>query len=296
MNDNNLQLKYGLGIIHTVPWLRNVGERSGIHPVESSLIPLTKETTEVTLEDEFVIPLQSGTFHLTVPANKTVSVVERAENPENIAQRIHLTIGEGSKVTYTIQTNGGTKAAIRNITCEKGSVLNIQESVVNTEDITSHVQVTLAGEGAVVEYASAFYGNNQSIIDTSQTILHQASNTSSNLVTRGVLDGKAKGFYRTTIDIAKGAKHCSGHQHEKTLLLSDNARMMAVPALEIANNDVSCSHAVATTHVKREDLFYLQSRGISETEARSAMIRAHLAPVMGACASDILTALGIDYD
>ena len=295
MNNKPLQLKYGLGIIHSVPWLGAAQGKYERHPIEPAINMLVKNRVNVTVEHEFIIPSENSTFDITIPDGKTVTITERADNPENIAQRIHLTIGEGSRVTYTIQTNGGTKAVIRNVTCEQGSLLNIQESAVNTEDLISHVQVSLGGEGAAVEYASAFFGIAASVIDTSQTVRHLANNTSSNLVTRGVLDHKAKGFYRATIDIAKGAKHCSGHQHEKTLLLSDNARMMAVPALEIANNEVSCSHAVATTHLRPENLFYVQSRGIGEEAARNAMIRAHLAPVLGACPEDVRNIFGIDH-
>lgn len=288
MERKTLQLKYGLGIIHTVPWLEIAQGDVALHPVEPAIAALIKNVIDVVVEDEYTLPSESGTYNITVPVGKTVSIIERSENTEQVAKQVHVTLEENSTATYKVQTNAGTSVALRTMTCEKGSMPHIQESAVNTTDLISHTHVVLAGEGATVEFASAFYGANNAVIDTSQTVRHIVNNTSSNLITRGVLDGNTKGFYRATIDIAHGAVGCSGHQDEKTILLSDNARMMAVPALEIANQDVSASHAVATTRLKPEDLFYVQSRGMSESEARNTMIRAHLSPVLGACAEEVL--------
>ncbi len=288
MNNKSLQLKYGLGIIHSVPWLEVASGEHKLHLVEPAIITHLAPKVKTTIAEAYTLPMQSGTFVLTIPPGTKVSITERTSRAKNLAQKIVVQLGEGSELTYTIHTHGGTSAIIRSINCEKGSRLSVLESAVETEDLISHTEIVLAGEGAAVEYSSAFYGTGESVIDTSQRVHHQASNTSSMLATRGVLGGKAKGFYRATIDIAHGATGCSGHQDEKTILLSDSARMMAVPALEIANQDVSASHAVATTRIKPEDLFYVQSRGISEADARAAMIRAHLAPVLGACAEEVL--------
>jgi len=288
MTNQPLQLKYGLGIVHSVPWLE-VHELSGeLHPVENALATLLKTQTEVEVSGAYTVPSASGHYIITVPAGVKASITERAYGVEQCGQRIEVHLGEGSELTYTIHAHAGTRAVVRSFRSEARSQLRILESAVETEDVISHTDVVLAGEGASVAYNSAFYGTGESVIDTSQRVQHQASNTSSVLTTRGVLGGKAKGFYRANIDITHGASGCSGHQDEKTILLSDTARMMAVPALEIANQDVSASHAVATTRLKPEDLFYLQSRGIGEADARAAMIRAHLAPVLGACAEEVL--------
>ena len=64
--------------------------------------------------------------------------------------------------------------------------------------------------------------------------------------------------------------------------MSDKAAIDAVPDLEIANNDVSCSHGVTTTRLRKEDLFYVQSRGLSEKQAEKLMLYAHVGPVLDA--------------
>ena len=59
---------------------------------------------------------------------------------------------------------------------------------------------------------------------------------------------------------------------QNVLMLDPSARVDAVPALEIKTNDVKASHAASIARVTPEDLFYLQSRGIAEREAKAMFV------------------------
>jgi Fe-S cluster assembly protein SufD len=59
-------------------------------------------------------------------------------------------------------------------------------------------------------------------------------------------------------------------------LLSDQAKAEAVPELEILSDDVKCSHAASISRIPAEHLFYLQSRGLNQTQAEELVVEGFL--------------------
>ena len=94
------------------------------------------------------------------------------------------------------------------------------------------------------------------------------------------MEDHSKTIYRSLIDIRANAFNAVGHQKEETLLLSPNAQISSVPDLEIANNEVSCSHGVSTTTIDDESLFYFQSRGMDTETAKQAILHGHLGAIV----------------
>lgn len=60
----------------------------------------------------------------------------------------------------------------------------------------------------------------------------------------------------------------------RALLLSDTAEIDVKPELEIFADDIKCSHGAACGELDKEQMFYLQSRGIAEDDARAILIQA----------------------
>lgn len=138
---------------------------------------------------------------------------------------------------------------------------------------------SLVGQGAATKSYGVFLGTGNEQFDLAATAYHQADNTSSDMHTKGVLDGKSKAVYRGTIDIAADAFGCDGYQKEHTILLSENAVADAIPNLEIRNNDVRCSHGATIGRVDDEQLFYLTSRGIDEEQAVKMLVKGFFEPL-----------------
>ncbi len=92
------------------------------------------------------------------------------------------------------------------------------------------------------------------------------------------------------------AQKIDSRQSSRNLLLSATAEIDTKPELEIYANDVKCSHGATTGQLDATALFYLRSRGLSESDARAALIRAfaesilstiNLAPVRAALEKQI---------
>lgn len=114
------------------------------------------------------------------------------------------------------------------------------------------------------------------ICDTTTNIRHLAPHTYSNQLIKGVAENFGTGVFQGQIHIAPDAQQCEGYQLHRALLLNNEAEIYCKPELEIFADDVKCSHGAASGDLDREQLFYMQSRGIDSEEAKSLLIKAYL--------------------
>ena len=91
---------------------------------------------------------------------------------------------------------------------------------------------------------------------------------------RSILKGKATGIFDGLVKVAHGARCASARQNSKAVLLDENAYMYAKPQLEIYTDELEASHGATIGQLDERVLFYLRSRGISETEARKMLVLA----------------------
>lgn len=107
-------------------------------------------------------------------------------------------------------------------------------------------------------------------------ITHAAPNTFSKTDIKGVVDGSAQAFVTGTIKVLPAAKNTEAFLEERILLVSENAKAEAVPNLEIETDQVHCSHAAAVGKIDDEEIFYLQSRGITQNLAKDMIAEGFL--------------------
>lgn len=134
--------------------------------------------------------------------------------------------------------------------------------------------VVLKEEQAEAEVDAVYKMNGWAMLDTTTDIEHLASYTRSNQLVKGIVGGQAKGVFQGKIHIAPMAEKTEGYQLHRALLLSDTAEVDVKPELEIFADDIKCSHGAACGELDKEQMFYLQSRGISEDDARAILIQA----------------------
>lgn len=147
-------------------------------------------------------------------------------------------------------------------------VLIVSEAIV--ADI--HVVVRLIGRQATVTVIGLVVGrgNNKIAIHTEQ--IHEAPETTSNLLVKAVLFDKAEFAYDGIIRIEKNAQKSDAYQKNENLLLSGDAHVRSDPALEILANDVRCTHGSTTGKPSEDQLWYLLSRGLSKNLATQLLV------------------------
>jgi Fe-S cluster assembly protein SufD len=113
-----------------------------------------------------------------------------------------------------------------------------------------------------------FAGRGDDMISLDLSVLHRAAATAGNILVKGVLQDGACATVRGLIRMEKIARRSNGFFESRTLLAGDQVSAETYPYLEIEADDVKASHAVATSPLDEEQLFYLRSRGIGESAAR----------------------------
>ncbi len=93
---------------------------------------------------------------------------------------------------------------------------------------------------------------------------------------KGVVDDQARSVFQGKIHVRRAAQKTDGNQLNHALLLSEKAEASFKPELEIYADDVKCSHGAASGQLDDEALFYLQSRGIPQQQAKSLLIESFL--------------------
>ena len=140
--------------------------------------------------------------------------------------------------------------------------------------------IDLAGEHSDCHLAGMVIGSDSQHIDNNVRLNHLVPHCTSNQLFKYVLDGKSSGAFSGLIHVAENAKFTDANQTDRNLLASADARMHAKPQLEIYNDDVKCSHGATTGQLDSDTLFYMQSRGIPEPEARKMLMQAFMADVI----------------
>jgi Fe-S cluster assembly protein SufD len=138
----------------------------------------------------------------------------------------------------------------------------------------------LAAPQAAAELTGLFLADGTRHLDTHVRVDHLAVGTRSLQDYRGIAAGRGRAVFNGRSVVHPGAQQSQARQSSRNLLLAPGAEIDTKPELEIYADDVQCSHGATTGQLDAAALFYLRSRGLSETEARSALTRAFAGAVL----------------
>lgn len=145
-------------------------------------------------------------------------------------------------------------------------VLSRHESFIRLQDENA---------SAIVNGVYRLKSRNQ-VCDITTNINHVAPHTYSSQLVKGVAQAGGRGVFQGKIHIAKDAQNCEGHQLHRALMVDESAEIDCKPELEIFADNVKCSHGASSGDLDKEQLFYMQLRGICENDARDILIEAYL--------------------
>ncbi|TFH66761.1 MAG: Fe-S cluster assembly protein SufD [Gemmatimonadales bacterium] len=123
-------------------------------------------------------------------------------------------------------------------------------------------------------------GRGEQLVDNHTTIYHDQPNCRSWEVYKAILDGHSRGVFNGKVFVTPEAQQTDAKQTNRTLLLSDTARVDTKPQLEIFADDVKCTHGATVGYLDDLPLFYLRSRGVDPERAKRILTYAFAAEVM----------------
>jgi len=133
-------------------------------------------------------------------------------------------------------------------------------------------EARLVGSGASTRQVALYFASGEQMHDFRTVQDHDAPRTSSDLLFKGAVSGKARSVYTGLIKIREHARGTTAYQTNRNLTLSQGAWAESVPNLEIETNDVRCSHASTVGPIDAEQLYYLESRGIRPEVAERLVV------------------------
>jgi Fe-S cluster assembly protein SufD len=132
-------------------------------------------------------------------------------------------------------------------------------------------QINHRGPGADLNLQGVYLPRNQQMVDYHSNVQHWVPNCTTSEVFRGIIADSAQAIFNGRIYIHKDAQKTLAELSNKNLLTSNKAEVNTKPELEIYADDVKCAHGATVSQLNATALFYLQSRGVSRTEAEVMM-------------------------
>ena len=222
---------------------------------------------ELNLIEEYVSISDGTENHLAMNAN----ILFEFELSEKSVLN-HYILQSHNEHTYHLSSyviNQHARSHYNNYNLNFGGKLSRQDIIVYKNG--EHTNTALRG---------LFMPCNKQHMDSHLKIYHNDSHGASLQDYRGVLKDRGHGVWNGMVYVAPGTKANSAIQSNKNLLLSEHAMVDAKPELQIHTDDVSCSHGATIGQLDEKAMFYLQSRGIPASDAKSMLISAFIGHIL----------------
>ncbi|SDO08151.1 Fe-S cluster assembly protein SufB [Vreelandella arcis] len=130
----------------------------------------------------------------------------------------------------------------------------------------------LRGKDSIGEFYSVAVTNGRQQADTGTKMIHIGEGTRSYIVAKGISAGKSDQSYRGLVKIGPRAKGARNFTQCDSLLIGDKSGAHTFPYQEIGNSTAKVEHEATTSKIGEDQLFYCQSRGITEEDAVSMIV------------------------
>ena len=204
----------------------------------------------------------------------------------SLTENVVIVVGDGSRASV-VHLGEWADTTTHNAahTATLGKSAHLDHILVSLSGSVQRVNpsLLLAGTGSSVYSAGACFADAGRHVEHRVFVHHIAPNTESDVLYKGALHGKGtRTVWVGDVLIGRDASGTKSYEANRNLVLSDGARADSIPNLEIETGEIEgAGHASATGRLDNEHLFYLQSRGISENEARRLVALGFLLDVIG---------------
>ncbi len=196
---------------------------------------------------------------------------------------VELVLGPGSRLHYVALQRWGTHTfnfSTQRAAIHRDAQLTTLSVVLGSRMTKSWVESSLMEPGAGAQMVGVMFAGEEQRFHHHTLQEHRAPNTSSDLLYKVALTGRARSEYSGLIRVHPFARGTDAYQANRNLLLSPRSRADSMPKLEIENNDVRCTHGATVGPIDEEQLFYLMARGLPRGEAERMIVEGFFEPVL----------------
>lgn len=232
---------------------------------------------------------KSGQFERTliiVDEGADVHYVEGCTAPIYSKESLHAAVVEiivlkGGKCRYSTVQNWSTNIinlVTKRAVCYENAMMDWIDGNIGSQVNMKYPACILAGEGAKGTCISIAVAGKGQYQDAGARMIHQASNTTSTIISKSIVKNGGVSNYRGTVRHEKDAINCRSHVECDTLILDDISKSDTIPTNQVKNNTSYIEHEATVSKINEDQLFYLMSRGISKKDATQMIIMGFIEP------------------
>ncbi|MCX8197490.1 MAG: Fe-S cluster assembly protein SufB [Candidatus Micrarchaeota archaeon] len=217
-----------------------------------------------------------------------VQYIEGCSAPHYTKNSLHSAVVEifakkGSRVRYTsIQNwsknvyNLNTKRAI----VEENAIMEWVSGTLGSGTTMLYPCSVLVGRGARAEHLSIALAGEKQVKDTGAKVIHLAEDTCSKVLSKSICRFGGVVRYRGLVHISKKARGAKCNVRCDSMMADDISKAETVPVMDIRTKHATVGHEAFVGRISEDQLFYLQSRGITQEEALAMIVRGFIEPIV----------------
>ena len=216
-----------------------------------------------------------------------VHYVEGCSAPVYSTDSLHSAVVElvalpGSRITYTTIQNWSTNVynlVTKRARAEAEAHVEWIDGNIGSRLTMKYPSVYLMGPKASGEVLSVAYAGKGQRQDAGAKMVHAAPETTSTIVSKSISKDGGNTTYRGLVHVDEGAKGAKSFVRCDALLLDDESVSETKPYMEVGEKDASIGHEATVSKVGDDQLFYLMSRGLTESQAMGMIVNGFIEPV-----------------
>ena len=170
---------------------------------------------------------------------------------------------------------------------EENAYIEWLEGSIGSKYTVTYPSTILRGEGSGTSSIVVGIANGPYIKDTGSKVIHAAPNTRSRIISKSISSRGGVNIYRGMVQVNRGARYSRSHVQCDSLILDGKSKAYTYPIIHIMDNTADVGHEATTGRINPEQLYYLQTRGLSEDQAKSLIVLGYI--------RDILRGLPLEY-
>jgi Fe-S cluster assembly protein SufB len=217
-----------------------------------------------------------------------VHYVEGCSAPVYSTDSLHSAVVElvalqGSRITYTTIQNWSNNVynlVTKRARAEAEAHVAWIDGNIGSRLTMKYPSVYLMGPKASGEVLSVAYAGPGQHQDAGAKMVHAAPETTSTIVSKSISKDGGLSTYRGLVRVEEGAKHAKSFVRCDALILDEQSTSETKPYMEVEERDAQIGHEATVSKVGEDQLFYLMSRGLSESQAMSMIVNGFIEPVV----------------
>jgi Fe-S cluster assembly protein SufB len=195
---------------------------------------------------------------------------------------VEIIVKKGGRCRYTTIQNWSSNVynlVTKRAVAHEDATMEWVDGNLGSKLTMKYPAILLKGRGAHGEVLSIAFAGEGQHQDAGAKITHLAPDTSSVITSKSISRGGGRATYRGLLKVAEGSHRAKSSVVCDALILDENSRSDTYPYINIGENDVTIGHEATVSKIGEEQLFYLTSRGLSETEAAALIVAGFVEPI-----------------